>query len=145
MLGLSRSLIFRGSRGAAGLSWSVMQCFLSTFGAAHPRHQFMVRFVVSTGSPEVNKKPFFLSRIQGEIIISATHGQLVHLFTVVSLIVVADETYHSCLVSTFYEVNGAVGWLSTHPCGARVLCVMVLDVLLPTWTACDISVKKCGT
>ncbi len=60
-------------------------------------------------------------------------------------IVVADETYHCCVISKLDDVVGAElgsavmgsnvksSGLSTQPCGAPVLSVVVLEVLWPTY------------
>ncbi len=73
-------------------------------------------------------------------------SQLCHFLSVVCFIVVADETYHcvsSANLMMWLELNLAVqSWvssvkssgLSTQPCGAPVLSVVVLEVLWPTRT-----------
>ncbi len=96
--------------------------------------------------PEVHHNLLCLLHIYGQIVSATPFSQLCHFLSVVRFIVVADETYHCCVISKLddvVELNLAVqSWvssvkssgLSTQPCGAPVLSVVVLEVLWPTRT-----------
>ncbi len=100
--------------------------------------------------PEVQHNLLCLLHIEGQIVSATPFSQLCHFLSVVRFIVVADETYHCCVISELDDVVGAelgsavVGQqreeqraehgLSTQSCGAPVLSVVVLEVLWPTRT-----------
>ncbi len=100
--------------------------------------------VVNGVSPEVHHNLLCLPHIEGQIVSATPFSQLCHFLSVVRFIVVADETYHCCVISKLDDVVGAElavqSWvssvkssgLSTQPCGAPVLSVVVLEVLWPT-------------
>ncbi len=102
--------------------------------------------VVNGVSPEVHHNLLCLLHIEGQIVNATPLSQLCHFLSVVRFIVVADETYHcvsSANLMMWLELNLAVqSWvssvkssgLSTQPCGAPVLSVVVLEVLWPTRT-----------
>ncbi len=96
--------------------------------------------------PEVHHNLLCLTHIEGQVVCTTPFNQLCHFLSVGCFIVVADETYHSCVIGKLDDVVGAelgsavVGQqlkssgLSTQPCGAPVLSVVVLEVLWPTRT-----------
>ncbi len=102
--------------------------------------------VVNGVSPEVHHNLLCLLHIEGQIVNATPLSQLCHFLSVVRFIVVADETYHCCVISKLDDVVGAElgsavvvssvksSGLSTQPCGAPVLSVVVLEVLWPTRT-----------
>ncbi len=92
--------------------------------------------------PEVQHNLLCLLHIEGQIVSVTPFSQLCHFLSVVRFIVVADETYHCCVISKLDDVVGAelgstvVGQQreEQQPCGAPVLSVVVLEVLWPTRT-----------
>ncbi len=50
---------------------------------------------------------FCLTRIEGQIVSATPFSQLCHFLSVVRFIVVADETYHCCVISELDDVVGA--------------------------------------
>ncbi len=112
------------------------------------------RSMLSVHSPEVNNNLLRLLHIQREIVVTAPPGQAAHLAPVVCLISVANETHHSRVIRKLNERlelwDGVQSWvsrvkrrrLSTHPWGAPVFNVMVVDVLMPTRTAWGLPVRK---
>ncbi len=93
--------------------------------------------------PEVQHNLLCLLHIEGQIISTTPFSQLCHFLSVVCFIFVANETYHCCVISELDVVGAELGSavmgqqceeqrLSTQPCGATVLSVVVLEVLWPT-------------
>ncbi len=63
--------------------------------------------VVNRVSPEVHHNLIFLPHIEGQVVSATPFSQLCHFLSVVRLIVVADETYHCCVISELDDVVGA--------------------------------------
>ena len=83
------------------------------FFAALTMHNSTVdgqRGVLGMRSPEVHNNLSCLLHVQGEIVVSALRGQMAHLTPVVCLIVVVDETHHSCVVRKLDDGVGVVQW-----------------------------------
>ncbi len=57
--------------------------------------------------PEVHHNLLCLLHIEGQIVSATPFSQLCHFLSVVRFIVVADETYHCCVVSELDDVVGA--------------------------------------
>ncbi len=57
--------------------------------------------------PEVQHNFLCLPHIEGQIVSATPFSQLCHFLSVVRSIVVADETYHCCVISEFDDVVGA--------------------------------------
>ncbi len=57
--------------------------------------------------PEVHHNLLCLLHIEGQIVSATPFSQLSHFLSVVRFIVVADETYHSCVISKLNDVVGA--------------------------------------
>ena len=105
-------------------------------------------------SPEVHNNLLHLLHIQMEIVVLAPRSQPAHLTPVDRLIAVVDETHHSRVVRKLDKEVGAGCWCAVvgqqseeegakHTSwGAPVFSVMVLEVLLPTQTACGLPVRK---
>ncbi len=58
-------------------------------------------------SPEVHHNLLCLLHIEGQIVNATPLSQLCHFLSVVRFIVVADETYHCCVISELDDVVGA--------------------------------------
>ncbi len=58
-------------------------------------------------SPEVHHNLLCLPHIEGQIVSATPFSQLCHFLPVVRFIVVADETYHCCVISELDDVVGA--------------------------------------
>ncbi len=58
-------------------------------------------------SPEVHHNLLCLLHIEGQIVSATPFRQLCHFLSVVRFIVVADETYHCCVISKLDDVVGA--------------------------------------
>ncbi len=96
--------------------------------------------------PEVHHNLLCLLHIEGQIVSATPLSQLCQFLSVLPFIVVADETYHCCVISELDDVVGAelgsavVGQQrkeqrAEHTAlGAPVLSVVVLEVLWPTRT-----------
>ncbi len=82
--------------------------------------------VVNRVSPEVHHNLLCLPHIEGQVVSTTPFSQLYHILSVECFIVVADETYHWCVIGKLDDVVGL------EPCGAPVLSVVVLEVLWPT-------------
>ncbi|KAL0151178.1 hypothetical protein M9458_053691, partial [Cirrhinus mrigala] len=63
--------------------------------------------VVNRISSEVHHNLFCLTHIEGQIVSATPFSQLSHFLSVVCFIVVADEAYHSRVISEFDDVVGA--------------------------------------
>ncbi len=63
--------------------------------------------VVNGVSPEVHHYLLCLPHIEGQIVSATLFSQLCHFLSVVRFIVVADETYHCCVISELDDVVGA--------------------------------------
>ncbi len=63
--------------------------------------------MVNRVSPEVHHNLFCLPHIEGQVISTTPFSQLCHFLSVVRFIVVADEAYHSYLISKLDDVVGA--------------------------------------
>ncbi len=57
--------------------------------------------------PEVQHNLFCLLHIEGQIVSATPFSQLCHFLSVVRFIIVADETYHCCVISKLDDVVGA--------------------------------------
>ncbi len=57
--------------------------------------------------PEVRHNLLCLLHIEGQIVSATPFSQLCHFLSVVRFIVVADETYHCCVISELDDVVGA--------------------------------------
>ncbi len=57
--------------------------------------------------PEVHHNLLCLLHIEGQIVSATPFSQLCHFLSVVRFIVVADETYHCCVISKLDDVVGA--------------------------------------
>ncbi len=57
--------------------------------------------------PEVHHNLLCLLHIEGQIVSATPYSQLCHFLSVVRFIVVADETYHYCVISELDDVVGA--------------------------------------
>ncbi len=57
--------------------------------------------------PEVHHNLLCLLHIEGQIVSATPFSQLCHFLSVVRFIVVADETYHCCVISELDDVVGA--------------------------------------
>ncbi len=57
--------------------------------------------------PEVQHNLLCLLHIEGQIVSTTPFSQLCHFLSVVCFIVVADETYHCCVISKLDDVVGA--------------------------------------
>ncbi len=57
--------------------------------------------------PEVHHNLLCLLHIEGQIVSATPFSQLCHFLSVVHFIVVADETYHYCVISKLDDVVGA--------------------------------------
>ncbi len=57
--------------------------------------------------PEVQHNLLCLLHIEGQIVSATPFSQLCHFLSVVCFIVVADETYHCCVISKLDNVVGA--------------------------------------
>ncbi len=111
---------------------------------------------VTQVSPEVHHNLLCLPHIEGQVVSTTPFSQLCHFLSVVRFILVADETYHWCVIASvnlmmWLELNLAVqSWVSsvessglnTQSCGAPVLSVVVLEVLRPTRTDWGLPVRK---
>ncbi len=122
--------------------------YTQELGAAHSLHGHTIdgqRSMLCVHFPEVNNNLLRLLHIQREIVVTAPPGRAAHLAPVVCLISVLPTTAVSSanLMKRLDLCDGVQSWisrvkrrgLSTHPWGAPVFSVMVLDVLLPTRTA----------
>ncbi len=58
-------------------------------------------------SPEVHHNLLFLPHIEGQVVSTTPFCQLCHFLSVVHFIVVADETYHWCVIGKLDDVVGA--------------------------------------
>ncbi len=58
-------------------------------------------------SPEIQHNLLCLLHIEGQIVSATPFSQLCHFLSVVRFIVVADETYHCCVISELDDVVGA--------------------------------------
>ncbi len=56
--------------------------------------------------PEVHHNLLCLTHIEGQIVSATPFSQLCHFLSVVRFIVVADETYHCCVISELDDVVG---------------------------------------
>ncbi len=56
--------------------------------------------------PEVHHNLLCLPHIEGQIVSATPFSQLCHFLSVVHFIVVADETYHCCVISELDDVVG---------------------------------------
>ncbi len=63
--------------------------------------------VVNRVSPEVHHNLFRLTHIEGQVVSTTPFRQLCHFLSLVRFIVVADEAYHSCVISKLDDVVGA--------------------------------------
>ncbi len=63
--------------------------------------------VVTRVSPEVHHNLVCLTHIEGQVVFTTPFSQLCHLFSVVGFIVVADYTYHWCVIGKLDDVVGA--------------------------------------
>ncbi len=63
--------------------------------------------VVNGVSPEVHHDLLCLRHIEGQIVSTTPFRQLCHFLSVVRFIIVADETYHCCVISKLDDVVGA--------------------------------------
>ncbi len=62
----------------------------------------------STGvSPEVHHNLLCLLHVEGQVVSATPFSQLCHFLSVVRFIVVADETYHWCVIGKLDDVVGA--------------------------------------
>ncbi len=81
------------------------------FGAADSLHSRAVdgQWGVVSGVPprEVHHNLLCLLHIEGQIVSATPFRQLCHFLSVVRFIVVADETYHCCVISKLDDVVGA--------------------------------------
>ncbi len=66
--------------------------------------------VVNGVSPEVQHNLLCLPHIEGQIVSATPLSQLCHFLSVVRFIVVANETYHCCVISELDDVVGAETW-----------------------------------
>ncbi len=57
--------------------------------------------------PEVHHNLLCLTHIEGQIVSATPFSQLCHFLSVVRFIIVADETYHCCVISELDDVVGA--------------------------------------
>ncbi len=57
--------------------------------------------------PEVQHNLLCLLHIEGQIVSATPFSRLCHLLSVVRFIIVADETYHCCVISELDDVVGA--------------------------------------
>jgi len=102
----------------------------------------------STTLPEVND--YLLRFVDIEIIVVAPVHQIIYLFPVLCLVIVWDLTYNGGVISkleNWIEGNLATQsevykGLTTQPCAAPVLRMIVQEVLLPTLTDCGLWVRK---
>ncbi len=102
--------------------------------------------MVNRVSPEVHHNLLCLFHIEGQVVSATPFSQLCHFLSVVRFIVVVmrpTTDVSSANLMMWLELNLAVqSWvssvkssgLSTQPCGAPVLSVVVLEVLWPTRT-----------
>lgn len=67
----------------------------------------MVSGVVKGVSPEVYHNLLCLLYIKGKVVSGTPFSQLCHFPSVVHFIIVADETYHYCVIGDFDDVVGA--------------------------------------
>ncbi len=124
------------------------ELYTQELGAAHSLHSRTIdgqRSMLSVHSPEVNNNLLHLLHIQREIVVTAPPRQAAHLTPPQSLLLMRPTTIVSStnLMKRLELFDGVQSWvsrvkrrgLSTHPWGAPVFSVMVLDVLLPTRTA----------
>ncbi len=58
-------------------------------------------------SPEVHHNLLCLLHIEGQVVSATPFSQLCHFLSVVRFIVVADETYHWCVICRLDDVVGA--------------------------------------
>ncbi len=63
--------------------------------------------MVNGVSPEVHHNLLCLPHFEGQVVSTTPFSQLCHFLSVVRFIVVADETYHSCVISKLDDVVGA--------------------------------------
>ncbi len=81
------------------------------FSAADSLHSRAVdgqwRVVSGVPPPEVQHNLLCLLHIEGQIVSATPFSQLCHFLSVVRFIVVADETYHCCVISKLDDVVGA--------------------------------------
>ncbi len=63
--------------------------------------------VVNGVSPEVHHNLLCLTHIEGQVVCTTPFSQLCHFLFVGCFIVVADEAYHSCVISKLDDVVGA--------------------------------------
>ncbi len=96
--------------------------------------------------PEVHHNLLCLLHIEGQIVSATPFSQLCHFLSVVRFIVVADETYHCCVISKLDDVVGAelgsavVGQQREEQRAEHTaywgtcVSVVVLEVLWPTRT-----------
>lgn len=119
--------------------WWVMWCWWWCALSLQSSCQWSVLIRVS---PEVHHNLFCLLHFEGQVVCTTPCNQLCHLLSVGCFTIVADEAYHSCIISKLDDlvgaelgsaVNGSAvyksSWLSTQPCEAPVL-----EVMLPTRT-----------
>ncbi len=90
--------------------WDPLWCAPQEFSAADSLHSRTVDGqwgVVNGVSPEVHHNLLCLLHIEGQIVSATPLSQLCHFLSVVRFIVVADETYHCCVISKLDDVVGA--------------------------------------
>lgn len=149
-VGLVLSSVYRGSRGMTEPSWPAMWCLSSRRGpqryaplrtwccSPFPlQHSWWLGGVLWRSSSEVDDKFFGLPHIEEK-------RMLMRPTTVIS---------SANLMMWLVLWLGTQSWVNrvksngliTHPCGAPVLSVMVLDVFPPTHTFCGLSDRKSST